>query len=241
MESMNSLAGTLNAEKKTIGNALDATGPAVKVLAEQHDELISMLGSLDKLGRVGTRVINASKGDVLKMLEHLAPVLDKLAGAGDELAPGLNLLASFPFPKAANAIVQGDYADTIARVDIDLANLLRGVGIPDIQLPDLGEVIDQVGKCLTSGKLTSRACSLVLTDLDLLKNLRKECRLDQLKDSPVCAIVNAVPDLRSLVEDGLLGDTLNGLLGGVSGLSRSMQEGDSDPTVTTVGLLGGAA
>ena len=34
----NSLTATLNAEKKTIGDALDALGPAVEVLADQHDD-----------------------------------------------------------------------------------------------------------------------------------------------------------------------------------------------------------
>ena len=110
---MNNLAATLNAEKETIGDALDAVGPAIDVLADQHDELIDMLGALEELGRVGTRVINASKEDILKMLDHLYPVLDKLHEAGHALGPGLNLLVSFPFPKAANDIVQGDYADTI--------------------------------------------------------------------------------------------------------------------------------
>jgi phospholipid/cholesterol/gamma-HCH transport system substrate-binding protein len=38
------------------------------VLADQHDQLISMLSSLDRLGVVGTRVINASKDDLLKSL-----------------------------------------------------------------------------------------------------------------------------------------------------------------------------
>lgn len=243
LESMDSLARTLNAEKRTIGEALDATGPAIDVLADQHDELVGMLRSLDKLGRVGTRVLNASKEDILKILRHLDPVLTKLAGAGDELAPGLNLLVSFPFPKAANAIVQGDYADTTAIFEVNFPNLLRGLGIPNIQLPDLGEVIDQVGKCLRSGRLTSRACSQVLSDVTMLGDLKTECKRPQLRKSPVCAIVNAVPDLdlEKLLGEGLLGDTLNGLLGGLTGLSRSMQEGTADPEVTTAGLLGGAA
>ena len=41
MESLNNLTATLNAEKETISGALDAAGPAIKVLADQHDELIA--------------------------------------------------------------------------------------------------------------------------------------------------------------------------------------------------------
>lgn len=241
LESVDSLARTLNAEKDTLGEALDATGPAIDVLADQHDELIGMLSSLDKLGRVGTRVLDASKEDVLKILEHLHPVLSKLTAAGDELAPGLNLLVSFPFPKSANAIVQGDYADTTAIFEVNFPNILRSIGIPDIQLPDLGQVLDQVGKCLRSGKLTSKACAKVLSDITLIADLQEECKSVHLEDSPVCAIINVVPDPGSLLNGGLLGDTLDGLLGGLNGLTRSMQEGGSDPGVSTAGLIGGGA
>jgi phospholipid/cholesterol/gamma-HCH transport system substrate-binding protein len=222
MESLNSLAATLNAEKETIGDALDAVGPAVEVLSDQTDELVDMLGSLDRLGVVGTRVINASKDDVLAMLEELAPILSGLRGAGRQLAPGLNLLVSFPFPKAANSIVQGDYADTIARVQIDFTNLYTSIGLPDIQLPDPGEVLDQVGKCLRSGSITSKACLKVLKSVDLLKDLRKECKKKINRNSAVCQVVNSVPTLGDLT-GGLLGDTLDGLSGGLNGLSRGLE------------------
>jgi phospholipid/cholesterol/gamma-HCH transport system substrate-binding protein len=221
LESLNNLASTLNEEKDTIGEALDAVGPAVEVLSDQHDELIGMLASLDRLGEVGTRVINASKEDVLSMLDDLAPVLNGLEGAGRRLAPGLNLLVSFPFPKAANSIVQGDYADTIARVEIDFANLYKGVGLPDIQLPDPGEVLDKVGRCLRSGSITSAACRKVLDSVNLLKDLKKQCKEKLNRDNVVCQIVNAVPDLGDLL-GGLLGDTLDGFTQGTNGLSRGL-------------------
>ena len=98
-----------------------------------------MLTALDRLGVVGTRVIRASKDDLLKTLAHLSPVLSKLRAAGDQLAPGLNLLISFPFPKEASEIVRGDYANTSIRADISLENLLPpGADLPDIpDLPDL--------------------------------------------------------------------------------------------------------
>ena len=96
---MNNLAATLNAEKETIGDALDAVGPAIDVLADQHDELIDMLGALEELGRVGTRVINASKEDVLKMLEHLYPVLDGLHQAGHAARPRAQPAGQLPVPQ----------------------------------------------------------------------------------------------------------------------------------------------
>ena len=71
LESMNGLAKTLNTERETIGDALDAMGPAVEVLAAQHDELIQMLGALDRLGVVGSRVIGASKDNIVRTLADL--------------------------------------------------------------------------------------------------------------------------------------------------------------------------
>ncbi|PWN03700.1 mammalian cell entry protein [Nocardioides silvaticus] len=241
LESMNNLAATLNAEKKVIGDALDAVGPAIDVLADQHDELIGMLSALEELGRVGTRVINASKEDVLKMLEHLAPVLEGLHGAGHALGPGLNLLVSFPFPKAANDIVQGDYADTIARADIDLDNLLKNIGIPEINLPDPGEVLGAVARCLRSGSLASTACAKVLRSVDLLSDLKRQCRAPDMRNSPVCRLLNALPDLdlQSLLSGGQLLGSSYGPTGGVDGLSQELVRGpDPEPADDTAGLVG---
>lgn len=234
MESLDNLTGTLNAEKDVIGGALDAVGPAIDVLADQHDELIAMLTSLDRLGQVGTRVIRASKEDMLAILADLEPVLRGLWGAGDRLAPGINLLASFPFPKAAGNIIQGDYADTIARVQVDLTNLFTGLGLPDIQLPDPGEVVDQVAACLQSGSLTSVPCSKVLSSLDLLKDLQKQCRQNRtIRNGPVCRAIRTLPDLGDL-GDGLLGN-LGGLLDGLIGRSAS-----TGPPADQNTMLGGA-
>jgi len=241
LESLNNLTSTLNAEKAVIGDALDAIGPAVDVLAAQHDELIEMLRSLDELGKVGTRVINASKEDVLKILEDLGPILRRLTEADEQLAPGLNLLVSFPFPQAANNIVQGDYADTIIRADLDFANLYKTLGLPEIQLPDLGQVLDQVGKCLRSGSLTSAACLKVLSDVNLLRDLQTKCQDPSISGSPVCRLLGSLPDLDlgGLLggANGLLGPNspLGGLLKGLTGAQRSAHHPSPE------GLLGGGA
>ena len=267
MESIDRLTATLNAERQTITDALDVTGPAIEVLAAQHDELIAMLGSLDELGRVGTRVIGRSKDDILASLDHLQPILQKLRQAGDALAPGLNLLISFPFPKEASEIVKGDYANTSIRLDINLQNLIPngedGGGIPPI-LPDPGQVLDQVGKCLRSGDLRSRACLKVLDSLRLFTNLKKECRKKKYDGNPVCVIVRALPgagdglDVQGVLEYllGILGlpggdtgglpglSSLPGLTaeGGVLGglLGRALTDGTPSAAPDPTGLYGGA-
>jgi phospholipid/cholesterol/gamma-HCH transport system substrate-binding protein len=208
LESVNSLTKTLNAEKPTITGALDVMGPAIKVLADQHDELIGMLRALDRLGVVGTRVIRASKADLIKTLAHLRPVLGKLHAAGDKLAPGLNLLISVPFPQEASEIVKGDYANTSIRAEISLENFLpEGAQLPDLPLPDLplppipnpGVVLSDVKKCLKSNDLGSPACAKVLQDLDLLTKLQAKCKTDKWKGNDVCKALNQLP----IDDDGL--------------------------------------
>ena len=245
MQSVSNLTATLNREKQTVTGALDVAGPAIKVLADQHDELIAMLTALDRLGVVGTRVIKASKRDLLKMLADLRPILTKLRAAGDQLAPGLNLLISFPFPKEASEIVRGDYANTSIRAEISLENVLPpGSGpqlpIPDIPLPDLppaGQVLSDVQKCLASQDLTSQACRKVLADLDLLTSLKKKCQKDKYRANPVCQALNALPG----VPLDQLGELLGGVLGGILGrsLGTSLRSGTPAAPPSNRALYGG--
>jgi phospholipid/cholesterol/gamma-HCH transport system substrate-binding protein len=141
MEGMNGLAKTLNEQKRTITEAIDAFGPAVEVLADQRRGLMRMLKALDRLGVVGTRVINASKESLLADLRHLEPILREVANADDQMAEALGLAISFPFPIESNDIVKGDYANTEIVFSMDLHNLFAnpggppGGGLP--QLPEL--------------------------------------------------------------------------------------------------------
>jgi phospholipid/cholesterol/gamma-HCH transport system substrate-binding protein len=241
LESMNGLAKTLNAEKDTIGNALDAMTPAVQVLAAQHDELMQMLGALDHLGVVGTRVIGASKANLLKTLKDLEPVLTRLHAAGDKLAPGLDLAVSFPFPKEAAEVVKGDYANASIRAAINLRTFLppgTPNPIPPIEIPDPGQVLGDVQKCLNSGDLTSKACKKVLGDVDLLKKLKKNCRKDQNKDNPVCQALNTLPDD---TDDPGIPDLpdLPGLPGLV-GYGGALSSGAATPAYSSESMYGGS-
>ncbi|MEC9052614.1 MAG: hypothetical protein VX747_09145, partial [Actinomycetota bacterium] len=236
------LTRTLNREKQVITDAIDATGPAIGVLREQHDELVSMLGSLDELGTVGTRVIRASKEDLLASLRDLRPVLRQLNAAGDHLAPGLNLLISFPFPQEASEIVKGDYANTSIRADISLENLLPGGGLlPPVEVPDPVETVGLVLQCLASGSLTSKPCTKVLGDLDLLTQLKKKCRRPAHEEKAVCQVLNLLPDLPGLEDlGGLLGGGLDGLLDGLLGGPSARGGGDGSASHADQ-VAGGAA
>jgi phospholipid/cholesterol/gamma-HCH transport system substrate-binding protein len=165
-------------------------GPAVSVLADQHEELVRMLGALQRLGKVGARVIGASKENLIATLAHLRPVLTRLNEAGKSLAPGLDMMISFPFPQEAAEVVKGDYANASIRAGINLETFLPddgggGGGGPIPPLPDPGDVLTAVEKCLKSGNPLSKACQNAS-----VKKLREECKKPRNQDNPVCRALN---------------------------------------------------
>ena len=143
MDSINGLSKTLVAEKKTIGAALDAAGPAIDVLRKQHDQLVKMLKELDKLGVVGTRVVREIKDDLIAELRHLEPLLRHLSDIDKEasraaqcqgcgaLVPGLVAAAGYPFPSDAGDTIKGDFANVIFKMQIKLTPIERGRAAAD--------------------------------------------------------------------------------------------------------------
>jgi phospholipid/cholesterol/gamma-HCH transport system substrate-binding protein len=151
MEALNRLTRTLNAERRTFTEALDTMGPALRILADQREQLVGMLEGLSDLGRVGTRVVNRTSENTLAMLRHLQPILSKLVAAGDALPRSIELIVSFPFPDEALEVIHGDFANTAARVNLDIAELYHNfsggdelpvpkVPLPDVPRPDPGGV-----------------------------------------------------------------------------------------------------
>ncbi|MEV3992544.1 MCE family protein [Streptomyces sp. NPDC049837] len=117
------LSKRLAAEKKTIAAAVDTVPPALKVLADQRTKLTAMLTSLSALSTTGTKVINASRDDVVANLRALRPILEQLNKAGDDLPNALELLTTYPFPRNAVDAIKGDYVNLKITADLDLASI----------------------------------------------------------------------------------------------------------------------
>ena len=130
MESLNGLSKTLVDEKEAIGDALDAAGPAIEVLQGQHDELVDALVELDKLGAVGTDVINSVKEDLITELRHLEPLLRNTADTGKPLVPGIVSALSYPFPIEAANTIHGDFANVVFKMQFNLTPVSEGGLIP---------------------------------------------------------------------------------------------------------------
>jgi len=171
MESINGLSSTLVAEKQTIGDALDAAGPAIDVLRDQHTQLVRMLSELDRLGDVGTRVVNETKDDLIAELAHLEPVLRRLSDTGDSLVPGLVAAASYPFPVDAAAAIKGDFANVVFKMQIKLTPISEG-GLLPTTLQDvvtLCRATPAAPICSPAGDAVDQLCS-VLATLPLCKD-----------------------------------------------------------------------
>ena len=228
MSAVDRLATTLNRESRAVGDAIDAMGPALEVLNGQHAALVKMLRQLDRLGTVGTRVIAASKDDLIATLRHLQPALRELADAGDSLPRGVSLMASFPFPKEAADLAKGDYANALFALDFDLSKLFSSGGAFDSSnLPSPVEIC-----------MATPAAQLCQTLNDTL--LTQLCSL--MPTNPLCpgtgpgAHGNPANPLQNL---------LNGLLGGTSPSTAPKPSAGASPSAgsssggSTGGLLGG--
>lgn len=140
IDALDRLTTRLADQRAVIGSALDALGPGLTVLADQRTQLTGALTALGELGAVGTRVVNATRDDLLASLRALQPTLQQLAKAGDNLPKSLDFLLSFPFPPAVTGAIVGDYVNLGATADLDAAQILANLLItpPTVQTGQSG-------------------------------------------------------------------------------------------------------
>lgn len=151
LDGLDHLSATLAAQKDDLATAIENLGPGLKVLADQRKALTTMLTALSELGKVGTRVIRASKADTVANLKALQPTLTKLADAGANLPKALEMAFTYPFPAAATAAVRGDYTNLRITADIDMRNIIKNLepgggptglptSLPTVSVPPLPTV-----------------------------------------------------------------------------------------------------
>jgi phospholipid/cholesterol/gamma-HCH transport system substrate-binding protein len=135
IDALDRLTTRLADQRAVIGSALDAIGPGLAVLADQRTQLTTALTALGELGAVGTRVVDATRDDLLASLRALQPTLRQLASAGDNLPRSLDYLLSFPFPPNVTGAIVGDYVNLGATADLDAAQILANLLItpPSVQ------------------------------------------------------------------------------------------------------------
>jgi phospholipid/cholesterol/gamma-HCH transport system substrate-binding protein len=109
LDGLNRLASTLAERDSQIAGALTELTPGLRALAEQRTALVTMLQSLDDLSDVAVDTITRSRDDLVADLTALAPILQRLADAGQNLPQALEILPTFPFTDPVLDAVKGDY------------------------------------------------------------------------------------------------------------------------------------
>jgi phospholipid/cholesterol/gamma-HCH transport system substrate-binding protein len=139
IDNLDTLAATLNKQKQILAGALDTLPQAIKILADEKDQFVTLLTSLNKLSTVAVKVVNGATDNFVSALKSLDPVMTQLTKAGDALPKSLELLATFPFPKTSVNGVRGDYTNLYISADLNLSdlldNLLKPVPVGQVPVP----------------------------------------------------------------------------------------------------------
>jgi phospholipid/cholesterol/gamma-HCH transport system substrate-binding protein len=135
LDSLDRFTGRLVNDRQILATALEDIPAGVEVLTEQREEITRLLTSLDQLGDVAVRVINASKDNTVADLRALQPILDQLNEADDAFPRALELLTTYPFPRTVFQGIKGDYANLFVTLDGDLRQLAEAEGLPADQIP----------------------------------------------------------------------------------------------------------
>jgi phospholipid/cholesterol/gamma-HCH transport system substrate-binding protein len=127
IDALDRLSTHLQQQRAVIGKALDSVAPGLTVLEQQRDQLTTALKALGELGKVGTRVVNASADNTVADLKALKPTLEQLAKAGDSLPKSLDMIFTFPFPPNVSGAIIGDYVNLGATADLDPTTILSNL------------------------------------------------------------------------------------------------------------------
>ncbi|MGH3877117.1 MAG: MCE family protein, partial [Actinophytocola sp.] len=138
IDALDRLSSNLAKQTDDIALALDELGPGLKVVNEQRNSLVTMLGALERLSTVAVDTVNRSRDDIVADLQLLRPILNKLADAGADLPNSLQFLVTYPFTDYFLNAVKGDYVNVDVKFDLDLSILLenlRNASTPLVPLP----------------------------------------------------------------------------------------------------------
>jgi len=133
LDGLNQLSTTLAGRNDQIKGVLTDLTPGLQALSDQRSALVTMLQSLDTLSDVAVDTINRSRDDMVADLEALAPVLNRLAEAGQNLPRALEILPTFPFTDPILDAAKGDYLNIFLDIppDLDFPTPLPPLPIPE--------------------------------------------------------------------------------------------------------------
>lgn len=128
-------AGLLRRREDSIDTALTDLAPAARVLRRSTDDLVALLATSDELARTGDRVVRAIRGDLVRVVEQLHPILDEVLTIADQTGPGLEATARFS--RLFDEAVPNDYLNLHFILGSRLVLGHPEAPLPEIDVPDL--------------------------------------------------------------------------------------------------------
>ena len=223
LDHVDHLAATIKAQETTVTTAIDTFPGALKTLSDNTASLTKMLTALSNLGDTATKVINASKDDLLTNLRNLQPTLTELAKAGDVIPKDLQLLLTFPEVDGTQDVYRGDYTNVDLQIDLSTNQLIKSFGLGNLAGTPGGGTTTQPG---TGG--TTPTLPLPTALPSAITNLPK-------------TLPSLIPKLGGTTKSGASptpsaskgGGLLGGLLGPNSAVSPEVETGKSGDGLTT--------
>ena len=128
IERIDALAGTVRAQETVLTTAVDTMPGALRILADDRQQLTKLVESLEQLSVVATRVINGSRTDLVANLRALQPTLTKLGEVGNVIPKSLEAIITYPTADGVEKGYFGDYGNLALTVDLSSASLLNTFG-----------------------------------------------------------------------------------------------------------------
>ncbi len=129
LDGLDVLTTQVSAQTEQIDRVLQDLPIATEVLEQQRPQLTQMLVQVDRLGAVGTDVINRSRDDLIADLRALRPTLQALAASADDIVTTLPLIPTLPFPDGIEEVTQGNSANLYLSLDLSIGTALRNFGV----------------------------------------------------------------------------------------------------------------
>ncbi|MFG1782847.1 MCE family protein [Rhodococcus oryzae] len=123
IDSLNRLSATVSAESATIDQGLRAAAPAVDVLTEQRQAIMTLLDKSHALSVQTNAVLEQSGDQIVDIVGNLTPILDQFAAMGPTLSDTMGKLEG-----ARDLVLRaapGDYVNI--DLNVDLGASVRGL------------------------------------------------------------------------------------------------------------------
>lgn len=125
---LNRLAGKLSGQQEVITAALQRIPPALDVLVKERPRITTALEKFGQFSDTATKLVHATRDDLLTNLRNLEPTVKALADVGPNLGTVLAYAPAFPYPQNfIDRAIRGDYLNQFITFDFTVPRLKRGL------------------------------------------------------------------------------------------------------------------